>query len=244
MFSKLSFYADTEKGKKDLKDLYEKLIAAIAHSRRRVLQSGFGDAWLGNIILECCPQFLHLSQEDVYCRYKGKRIPFGGFVSLLALHDEDPDNITITVETETKYEPMPDMWDMILAALEYTDIKYVFIAEELVDEIFVNTDIEGRFFSSKYRTEIYISDNYYCNDIQYFNCDKDLLTYLNDVIKDIREEYKHYPERYTLPKGFTLKNLRKQRSISKALQTIEDNLFEWNGCQGYIKFAEYDTSWG
>lgn len=235
------FYADTDVGKEQLAKFYATLTYAIREEKRRILRSDFGDKWLGNVILEFCPQNFTLTKDSITCTYNGTDVRFRGSIIYLEITDEDTNDPYISVQTETAWEPMYDMWDMILAECGFTDIKYVYSSEEPGMGIYINTDKKGKFFSEKYRVEVYISDEFYCNETQYFNSDKEALDYLNEVIKNLREEYKHNSKAYSLPQDYSTRGLRKQQSINKALEVLEKNLFSWHGCDGYVSFAEYTS---
>lgn len=240
-FTDYRFYADTDKGKEQLSKFYSILTHSVEEDKRRILRSDFGDKWLGNVILAFCPQNLTLTKDSITCAYNGADIRFRGSIIYLEINDAGTNGPYISLQTETAWEPMYDMWDMILAECGFTDIKYVYSSEEPGMGIYINTDTEGRFFPEIYRIEVYISDDFYCNDTQYFCSDMDALNYLNEVIKDLREEYKRNPEAYALPKDYSTRGLRKQRSISKALAVLEKNLFSWHGCDGYVSFAEFTS---
>lgn len=231
------FYSDTEEGTKQLEQFYERLEKAIEPKRRRALVSDFGDGWLGNVILETCPHYLKFTSSDsINCEYNGEGIRFRGSIVDIRL---DADSKTLDVETETAWEPMPGIWDMILAECGYTDIKYVYQAEEPSCELYINTDTEGRFFSDRYHVEVYVHDDFYCNEVCYLSSEEELLEFENQLIADLREEYKKNPDRYYLPDGYNTRKLRKQKTEKAARRLIEDNLFENLDGHGFIAVHRY-----
>lgn len=56
----------------------------------------------------------------------------------------------IIVETQTAWEPQDDVVREMLDCTECSELDFVFIAEEPGNEIYVNTDTSGRFFSDRY----------------------------------------------------------------------------------------------
>lgn len=227
------FYADTEVGKQQLKSFYDELEKSLKPGKRFIV-TDFEDTWLGNVLLHFVPQLLKLSQEDVYCEYENERIRFRGSVIYLA-YDEDCH--VISVQTETAWEPMEAMWAMILAECKYSDIKFVYLAEEPSMGVYINTDSEGNFFADKYRTEVKVSDDFYDYDIQYFETEQEVLAYLNEVICNLRTEYKINPNKYLLPKDFTPARIRKQRTVAGALHLIQNNLFD----DGFVCIDEFTS---
>ena len=53
----------------------------------------------------------------------------------------------VIVHMETAWSPLPEVWDLMA---EKYNLSYVYIAEECGMSIYVNTDSEGRFFSTRY----------------------------------------------------------------------------------------------
>ena len=68
------------------------------------------------------------------------------FVSCELLEDH------IRVEMETAWEPLPEVWDLMA---EKYELSYVYIAEESGNEVYVNTDATGRFFTTRYMASFY-----------------------------------------------------------------------------------------
>lgn len=236
------FYTDSEKGKEQLIELYQTIEKSISN-KKRLLNSDFGDTWLGNVIREFCPQNLRLTEDSVFCIFNQEHINFRGSITYLAEPDEYEET-AFRLQTETAWAPMNEMWDMILQACGFDEIKYVYEAEEPGNGVYINSDIEGRFFADRYCIDVYVSDDFYCNEMQYFSDEEDALNYLNDVIADLRAEYKAHPEKYKLPEGYSTKGLRKQRSLDKAYEVLQDNLFsdeEYNSDKpnSYIVLNEF-----
>lgn len=235
--SSYCFYSDTEKGKEQLKDFYEKLEKAIAPNTYRRVNSDFGDGWLGNVIYAICPQYLKFtSQGGITCEYNGTTVSFRGTILDMSF---DTDDGALRVTTETAWEPMEELWKMLLEVCDYTDVTYVFQAEEPGCGIYINTDMEGRFFLDAYHVEVFIHDDFYCYETFYPSSEEELLEIENKIIADMRAEYKAHPERYNLPKNFNTRKLRKQRTATAALQVIKSNIFETEDGPGFIDVHEY-----
>ena len=103
--------------------------------------------------------------------------------------------------------------------------------------VYINTDSEGNFFAEKYRTEVKVSDDFYDYDIQYFETEQEVLAYLNEVIYNLRTEYKTNPNKYLLPKDFNPARIRKQRTVAGALHLIQNNLFD----DGFVCIDEFTS---
>ena len=233
------FYADTDKGREQLKSFYTTLDKSISH-KKRVLESDFGDNWLGNVILEFCPQFLVLTSDNVECRYNRKYIRFRGTVNCLD-EPEEFDGEMFRMQTMTAWGPMKDMWTMILTECGFDEVKYVYEAEEPGEGLYINSDTKGRFLADRIRMEISISDKFYKYCTEYFVSKKEALGFMNKVIVDLRDEYKKHPERYELPEGYSPKVLRKQRSFVKALELLEGNIFSSGDANSYITCNIFTT---
>ena len=89
---------------------------------------------------------------------------------------EEPDeNGFMAVYTETAWGPELDIWDALVRD-RYPEIQYVFLAEEPGCELFFNSDVEGRYFKTKYSID-YTSESE--GDIVYFNTEEELLEFAN-----------------------------------------------------------------
>lgn len=239
-FSDYVFYADTELGQQQLSDFYDKLQKAISDTPKFItVNNGWGCGWLGNVMLTFVPETLRLATNDVSC--ENKNIRFRGQILYLCYFEDGESAPHIKMQVESAYEPMVEMWDWILKRCGYTDIKYVYTAEEPSDDIFINTDTKHRFFTDTYKIEVYINDNFYCNETQYLETEEEVLDFLNTVIKDLRERYKKHPEEFDLPEGYNTRTLRKQSSVAKALAVIRFNLYSSNGIDAYITYDEYTS---
>lgn len=134
---------------------------------------------------------------------------------------------------------------MILDECGFDEVKYVYQAEETGNCLYINSDVKGRYFTDRFHTDIHISDDFYCYDSQYFSNKEEALEYFNQLIQELRHEYKEHPDKYRLPEGYSLKVLRKQRSFEKALELLKGNIFSSvneEDSDSYIYCYEYATS--
>lgn len=215
-----TFYTDTEKGREQLADFYNKLTASVSGKHLCIVKSDFGDKWLGNVINAFTPQYLTTTPDNVKCTYENKNISFRGSVV-----DIDDNNETdFSLSTETAWEPMPEMWNMIIEACGYTDVKYVYEAEESCNGLFVTNDKEGRYYDDKYYVEINIDEDFYEYESNYLPSAQSCLEYLNEIIDGMRDVYSSNPDDFDLPEDFSLDNLKRGTTINEAIAIIENNL--------------------
>lgn len=90
----------------------------------------------------------------------------------------------VRVDCESAWQAIPTVWDLM--AKKY-NLSYVYISEEPSCEVYVNTDLAGRFFSTRYKISYYDdcdSETVYCDS---FNevCEK-----LGLKAKNMNELYK------------------------------------------------------
>lgn len=215
-----TFYTDTEKGREQLADFYNKLTASISGKHLCITKSDFGNKWLGNVIHAFTPQFLKLMPDNAICTYEGYDVRFRGSVIDIMTHGDNE----VLVITETAWGPMTEMWDMILKSCGYDNISYVYQAEESNNGLFVTNDKTGRFYNDKYYVDLHIADDFHEYETDYISSDEDLLNYLNAVIDDMRNEYNSHPKLYNLPDEYSADNLKHCDAIDEAIAVIEANL--------------------
>jgi hypothetical protein len=96
-----------------------------------------GDSnWLGRLLI-----YNNIDPDIIYCR---------GFVRDICLADD-----ILSVHSEDAWAPMSDFYEF--AAALY-NVQYVYSAEEPGSGVYVNTDTEGRFFTDRYKIELYVED--------------------------------------------------------------------------------------
>lgn len=212
------FYADSETGKHQLKEFHAVLETAISENPSHTISTSFGDSWLGYVIQEFCPEHICYENDNITCHYKNQYIPFRGNIS----SSDEYENDVVTFSTETAWRPMPEMWDMILESKGYTDIKYVYEAEEDGNCLYINTDKEKRFFTDKYYAEINFPDELsYCSE--YCEDEVELLEWLNNIIEEMKKAYSN--DDYNLPENYDISILCPQQSVDAAVSLIDNNLF-------------------
>lgn len=134
--------------------------------------------WYGNLLMMC-----GIPEKDVECR--------GSIQDVQWINDKYEDGGWIKIETETAWSPQVE--DVVGKMLEdyYPDLNYEFIAEEPGCEIYINTDVSGRFFVDRYKIDYDISeiDPKYC-DTEYFDKGEDLLDRVKEIMKAFKEGVK------------------------------------------------------
>lgn len=243
------FYADTEEGKHQLADFAKRLDYAVHNPKSSKELQGFGDFWLGNVLLEFCPDCAKFDGDVFICKYKDKDIECRGSISYIS---QSGDSIsgdtldTLYMSTETAWVPMPDMWNVIFLTCNYTDIKYVFQAEEPNDDVFINTDVEKRFFTTYGMADVDFSLPGYLPGTRYFDSEQEMLDEFNQIITALHDTYKDNPKKYELPAQFDVESLVPQASIADAGKLIQDNLYEVKGgTPEYpsLSYGIYETTW-
>ena len=144
--NKYVFYTNDE-NKGELLRLYNNLAAIMQESSE--VKNGFEPGWLGKVAIS------HgIDWDTVPCR---------GAIENLG--DYEPDDTCFTLETETAWVPTDELWEAVTA--QYIGISYAYMAEEPGSEIYMNTDIEGRYLTEKYLIELcgdaLIPEGWYAN---------------------------------------------------------------------------------
>lgn len=111
--------------------------------------------WLGNIFIEAGFPEKEISDGDIYCR---------GSVDFLSRDERDG---SIKIDYQTAWSPIYEEFDKLLNRF-FPDVEEVTIAEECGCEIFINTDVEGRWFKDRYQIEREDSDTEYFDDLDSF----------------------------------------------------------------------------
>ena len=83
----------------------------------------------------------------------------------------------VRVDMETAWAPLPEVYDLIA---EKYNLRYVYIAEEPGCEVYVNTDTEGRFFSTRY-----LLNSFEIDDLE---LDRDILTEYGERLRELEDE--------------------------------------------------------
>ena len=127
------FCADEHKN--ELARLYKNLSAVLETPSE--VKNGFELGWLGKVAIH------HgLDWQEYSCR--GTIEELGEF---------EPGDNFFTLDSETAWAPTVELWEAVIA--QYEGVSFIYIAEEPGSDIFVNTDVEGRYFTDRYLIDIF-----------------------------------------------------------------------------------------
>ena len=90
-----------------------------------------------------------------------------------------PDHVIIHMEAA--WSPIEEVWDKMA---EKYDLNYVFISEEPGCEVYINSDVEGRFFSTRFIL------NYF--ELDYLKLDSETLIKYGERLKELSGETRYY----------------------------------------------------
>ena len=176
--------------KNEIKDFYDKIKSFTSKER---IPNNFGDYWLGNIV-------------DGF-GFDWKEIPCRGYIDYFpeSYDNNNPDRLELS--TETAWEPMTEMWDKIIEKY-YPSITYVLIAEECGMGIYINTDLTGEDFSTRFFVDFKLPLKYVplCDDGFYADCEEELVETFNSIFHRKYKSYKQCKKR--LSKEFKKKEYR------------------------------------
>ena len=82
---------------------------------------------------------------------------------------------------ETAWGPMPEVWDKMA---EKYNLSYVYIAEECGMGIYVNTDAEGRFFTTRYLLDYF--------EVEHLELSPEFEAKYGELLRDLSEETTYY----------------------------------------------------
>lgn len=128
-------------------------------------ENGFGDAWLGNIVINSKIGTVNENSEtDLRCR--------GSVVYMERFENQ------LVIDTETAWSPMLQMWQKLLEKY-LPDAELIYSAEECGCGLYCTNDIE---LAGRYRIEIWGNIN-----ISYDNCwdasEKEVIGFLQKLLK-------------------------------------------------------------
>ena len=166
--NKYAFYS-TNENKDGLMRLQENLSSIMEAPSEDKNASGRG--CLGEVAIK------HgIDREKISCRG-----------SITHLGNYEPGGSFFTLESNTDWVPMDELWETVIA--QYEGVSFVYISEECGESIYINTDADGVYFPERYLLEICgdapIPDGWYANkgkplcfDIrEYFSSFDDLMDY-------------------------------------------------------------------
>jgi hypothetical protein len=125
-------------------------------------ETGNYSDWVGHYL-----QANRIDTETLYCR---------GFFNDCELYDNH-----VRVDMETAWSPLPEVWDLMAAKY---DLSYVYISEECGMSIYINTDTEGRFFTTRYMINSF--------DVDYLELDSETMSKYGALLRDIGSDSAYY----------------------------------------------------
>lgn len=147
----------------EIKDFCDKIKSFTSKER---LPNGFGNDWLGNIV-------------DGF-GFNWNRIDCGGQALSVTEVEKYLSEAKFSVNVMTAWRPMTKMWDKVIEKY-YPSIRYVFLAEEPGNEIFINTDKEGAFYLDKFYMDLDLPDKYEYESTYYCTSEKGVVETLNSI---------------------------------------------------------------
>ena len=163
------FYT-TNGNKNELLRLHTNLSAVMEASSEA--KNAYERGWLGLVAIKHGLDW----EKEISCR---------GFIE--HLDDYEPVSNFFTLDSNTDWVPMDELWEAVIA--QYEGVSFVYVAEECGESIYINTDVEGLYFHEKYLLEICgyapIPEGWYAAQDkplileirEYFSCFDDLRDY-------------------------------------------------------------------
>lgn len=112
---------------------------------------------------------------------------YRGHISYMDMWNED--GTALMVETINAWNPVTELFNAIINKHYLDDqytrlIDFVYMAEEPGFNIYINTDIEGRFFSDRFYVDSRVNDLY---ESDYMENEQDVIDWLKKTFKGIPE---------------------------------------------------------
>jgi len=196
----------TFEGKKEEIIKFHKRLNKIIEKESTV-DNDFGKGWLGDIVIDFGYHY-----NDVRCKGEIQ----DGFIGEVVVNG---DIAFFSFSTETAWAPMFEMWDLILPK-EYPSIRYVYLATEPGQRLYINTDTERKYYNVEYLLELFLPSN---------------------VLGKVVDEYEFCANRdEVLEKVYKIVGKRLD-TIDEALSYLED-LAEESGeeLDSYIKIVKFE----
>lgn len=168
----ITFFSESEDQITRLNDALCRLEAG-----ESLLPNGFGNLWLGNVI-----HYFGFKWQNASCR---------GSISQIGILSKDADRgFHFEIEQEDAWEANTEVWDKILSKEEFSDINYVFMAEEPGCNVYVNSDSSGLFYDARYTVDVCLDGKFFndktCDSTQeYFSTENDCLAYLRKISESL-----------------------------------------------------------
>ena len=174
-----------------VKELWSIIEKETSEERTIKTPNSWGQDWLGNIFYYFYND-KEIEKKNIRCR--------GSFIDKTFGEDEQGSFIMLTYETA--WSPNYDSWEQLFADF-FPDLKQVTRSEECGCEIYINTDIEGRFFPDKYVLDCCYQGDYY-ND--YFASDEELLKYIKENFGEEFKSVKQLQEDQVFQESFNVED--------------------------------------
>jgi hypothetical protein len=120
--------------------------------------------WIGHFLISS-----KVDPESMYTR---------GFLQHCELNDDH-----VRVDMDTAWGPLPEVWDKMA---EKYGLSYVYIAEECGMAVYVNTDVYGRFFTTRYLLDYF--------EVENLDISAELLSKYGEQLKELSEETTYYDD--------------------------------------------------
>jgi len=147
-------------------------------------------------------------------RVDTKNLYTRGFFSNIELNAD-----YVRVDMETAWAPLNEVWDLMADKYE---LAYVYIAEEPGCEVYVNTDYEGRFFTTRYML--------HCFDVDDLGLDDETMAEYGERLREFEDETFYFEswdevEREFEAFGFNTADLE---SLNNKLATFNIRVHEYS----------------
>jgi hypothetical protein len=144
------------------KDLLEAFYTDIERYQNFADVNGSPSNWCGHYLIAS-----KINPDDLSCR---------GFFTNCELHSNH-----VRIDMETAWSPLPEVYEKFA---EKYGLSFVYIAEECGSEIYVNTDVDGKFFTDRYILDYF--------EIEGLELDEETLSDFGGRLKALAENTYYY----------------------------------------------------
>ena len=125
----------------------------------------------------------------------------------------------VCINMATAWSPLPEVWDLMA---EKYELSYVYISEEPGNEAYVNTDSEGRFFTTRYMLQNF--------DVDDLELDVDTLTEFGDRLREFNDEPLYFDSWEEVAEEFEAFgfNVTDLESLNKRLEAFNIEVYEYD----------------
>ncbi len=142
---------------KEVKELFG-IMSSLEGRETPSVENGFGTSWLG-----CLVDALGADWNKVYCR--------GDWNDLEMVQD------TLKFSTETAWGPCNEVFELVCQ--KFPSLNYYYMSEETGMGVFQTNDVDGKYFTDKYRADICTpEEEYLC---EYFKDKASMFKWLGNV---------------------------------------------------------------